>query len=257
MKHRHTTKCVFRLGSAVWLASSFVANAQTLPAGAGRAEFRSICSSCHALNIATNQRKTRAEWAGVVNDMVSRGAQGSAEDLDKVANYLATNFGKNSPLPSTSAPAQAAPAAEEQEAPLSKAEISKAKELIQTNNCLSCHRIGDTGSYLGPELGDIGAIRSVEQLRDSLLSPAKEAFYEYRLVRIVTQDGKTLTGRLLNHDSYSVQFIESSGQLVSVNKGALREFTILEQNPMPSYESKMSAGDLATLVHYLSSLRGE
>lgn len=200
---------------------------------------------------------TRAEWGGLVNDMVSRGAQGSAEDLDKVVTYLATNFGKNSSLPSAAASAQTAPAAEEQEAPLSQADISKAKELIQTNNCLSCHRIADTGSYLGPELTDIGAARSLEQLRASLLSPDKEAFYEYRLVRIVTQDGKTLTGRLLNHDSYSVQFIESSGQLESVNQADLREFTILEQNPMPSYAHKMSAGDLATMVYYLSSLRGE
>jgi hypothetical protein len=67
----------------------------------------------------------------------------------------------------------------------------------------------------------------------------------------VTLDGKTLTGRLLNHDSYSVQFIESSGQLESVKKARLREFTIVTTNPMPSYADKMSADDLNTLVHYL------
>ncbi len=248
---------MFRMGSIFCLASTFVASAQSLPTGSGRAEFQSICGSCHALNIVTDQRRTRAEWAGLINDMVSRGAQGSPEELDEVVTYLATNFGKNSSLPSAAAPAQAAEAAEDQEKPLSEAEISKAKELVETNKCLSCHRIGDTGSYLGPELTDVGVTRSVDQLRASLLSPKKEVFYEYRLVRIVTQDGKALNGRLLNHDSYSVQFIDSSGQLESVKTAGLREVTILDQNPMPSYEGKVSADDLITLAHYLSSLKGE
>lgn len=257
MKQRHITNCVFRWASAFGLFSSFVAGAQTLPAGPGRAEFQSICSSCHALNIVTRQRMTRAEWAALVNDMVSRGAQGSPEDLGKVVTYLAANFGKNSSLPSAVAPAQTAPATEKEEPPLTAAEIAKAKELIQANNCLSCHRIADAGSYLGPELTDIGANLSAEQLRSSLVSPEKEVFYEYRLVRIVTQDGTTLTGRLLNHDSYSVQLIEPSGELKSVQKAGLRECTILDRNPMPSYADKMGAGDLSTLVHYLSSLKGE
>jgi putative heme-binding domain-containing protein len=257
MKQKSKIGFIFRLGSTFCLTSTFVASAQSLPAGTGSAEFQRICSSCHAVNIATNQRMTRAEWAGLVNDMVSRGAQGSPEDLDKVVTYLAANFDKNGP--SLSAPAETAPSApiaKEKEKPLSEGEISRAKELVQANKCLSCHRIGDTGSYLAPNLTDIGANRSVQQLRDSLVSPDKEVFYENRLVRIVTQDGKTLTGRLLNHDSYSVQFIESSGQLESVKKAGLREFTIMAQNPMPSYGDKMSADDLTTLVHYLSSLKG-
>lgn len=200
---------------------------------------------------------TRAEWAGLVNDMVSRGAQGSPEDLDKVVGYLAANFGKNGPSPSTPAEtAPRAPVTEEIQTPLSATEIARAKELVQSNQCLSCHRIGDTGSYLAPNLTDIGANRSVQQLRDSLVSPGKQVFYENRLVRIVTQDGKTLTGRLLNQDSYSVQFIESSGKLESVKKAGLREFTIMAQNPMPAFGDKMSADNLTTLIRYLSSLKG-
>jgi len=202
---------------------------------------------------------SRADWAGVVNDMVSRGAEGSPEDLDKVVTYLSANFGKGSSSPAAAGPAQTAPSppvTQENDTPLSEAENSKAKQLVQGNGCLSCHRVGETGSFLGPQLTDIGAHRSAKQLRDSLVSPNKEVFYENRLVRVVTQDGKTLTGRLLNNDSYSVQFIESSGQLESLKRAGLREFTILTQNPMPSYADKMSADDLTTLIHYLSSLKG-
>jgi hypothetical protein len=82
MKQKYKAKCTFRLGSTFCLVFTFLASAQTLPAGTGNPEFQSICSSCHTLNIVTKRRMTRAEWAGLVNNMVLRGAQGSPEDLD-------------------------------------------------------------------------------------------------------------------------------------------------------------------------------
>jgi alcohol dehydrogenase (cytochrome c) len=40
---------------------------------------------------------TEKAWASQVDDMVSRGAIGSTEDIRKVVDYLATNFGKGQP----------------------------------------------------------------------------------------------------------------------------------------------------------------
>lgn len=239
--------------------TNLATSAQSLPLGGGRAEFQRICSSCHAVNIATNQRMSHSDWAGVVDEMVSRGAQGSPEDLEKVVAYLSAHFNNDKSAAPAAVPAQATapmPAAKQEEAPLSEAEMSKAKQLIQANGCLSCHRVGDAGSYLGPDLTDIGEHRTAKQIRDSLVSPNKEVSFENRSVRIVTPEGKTVTGRLLGQDGYSVQFIDPSSQLRSMQKSGLREFEIVDQNPMPSYANKMSAGDLNNLIHYLSSLKG-
>jgi putative heme-binding domain-containing protein len=144
-----------------------------------------------------------------------------------------------------------------EEAPLSREEISKANRLIQENGCLTCHRVGETGSYVGPDLDQVGAHRSPEQLRASLVSPNKEVLPENRTVRIVTNDGTTVTGRLLNQDGFTVQLIDSSSQLRSLERSDLREFTIVTTNPMPSYADKLSAQDLSSLVRYLSFLKGE
>jgi putative heme-binding domain-containing protein len=192
---------------------------------------------------------TRTEWAAVVSDMVARGAQGSSAELDNVVSYLSANFGKNNA-------AAAAPSAAVEKTPLSAEEVTKATKLIQQNGCLSCHRLGDTGSYVGPYLDVVGAHRTPEQLRASLVSPKKEVLPENRTVRLVTSDGKTVTGRLLNQDAFSVQLIDSSSQLRSFKKSSLREFTIVTTNPMPSYVDKMNAQDLTDLVRYLSSLKG-
>jgi putative heme-binding domain-containing protein len=235
------------------------ANAQNLPAGSGKATFQRICSGCHSVDRATSQRMTRAEWAVVVSDMVARGAQGSSAELDNVVNYLSANFGKSNASASYETPAHTAASAPQvaaEEAPLSGEEISKGKRLIQENGCLSCHRVGETGSYVGPYLDNVGAHRSPEQLHASLVSPNKEVLPENRTVQLVTSDGKTVTGRLLNQDGFSMQLIDSSGQLRSLEKSGLREFTIVTTNPMPSYANKLSQQDLTDLVRYLSSLKG-
>jgi putative heme-binding domain-containing protein len=244
------------------LTTVLTANAQSLPAGSGKEDFQRICSGCHSVDRATSQRMTRAEWAAVVSDMVARGAQGSSAELDNVVSYLSVNFGKNNASPPPLAPvapahtSASAPQVAVEETPLSAEEISKASRLIQQNGCLSCHRVGEAGSFVGPDLDSVGAHRTPEQLHASLQSPKKEVLPENRTVRLVSSDGKTVTGRLLNQDGFSVQLIDSLGKLRSFARSGLREFTIVTTNPMPSYAGKLSAQDLNDLVRYLSSLKG-
>src|ERR1700722_16821003 len=103
MGQTYRLKCIAILGSIASLTAVFTANAQSLPAGSGKADFQRICSSCHSVDRATSQRMTRTEWAAVVSDMVARGAQGSSAELDNVVSYLSANFGKSNAAPSPAA----------------------------------------------------------------------------------------------------------------------------------------------------------
>src|ERR1700730_8713792 len=146
MDRTYGSKCIFSLGSMIVLTFAVSGQGQSLPEGQGKAEFQRICGNCHSVSIATSQRMTHEQWTGVVNDMVSRGAQGSQQDLDNVTSYLATHFGQGAP-PAASAMPAAAPAVAK-ESPLGEAEVTKAMGLIKTNGCLSCHRVAGTGSYV-------------------------------------------------------------------------------------------------------------
>jgi competence ComEA-like helix-hairpin-helix protein len=68
---------------------------QQLPEGRGKAEFERICSQCHAVTVATKLKMDEDGWTGVVNDMVSRGAQGTDDEFDRVVKYLTAHFGPN------------------------------------------------------------------------------------------------------------------------------------------------------------------
>src|SRR3982751_3639792 len=84
--------------------------AQGLPEGKGKEQFERICRNCHPLDVATRTRHDKDGWAGVVEDMVARGAQGKQDDLKQVAEYLATNFGPNNPIDTSTSPAPVTPA---------------------------------------------------------------------------------------------------------------------------------------------------
>jgi len=126
----------------------------------------------------------------------------------------------------------------------------------EKGNCTSCHRVNGKGSRVAPDLSDIGAIRSPDALQRSLIDPTGSMLPLNRYVRAVTRDGKTITGRRLNEDTYTVQLIDTEERLVSLIKSELREYTVLKTSAMPSYKEKLTSADLDDLVAYLRTLKG-
>ena len=124
--------------------------------------------------------------------------------------------------------------------------------------CRTCHRVGDQGSRAGPDLSQIGSQRRVVELHRSILDPDAEIVPANRFVRVVTKDGSTLTGKLLNQDSFTVQILDIKDEkLKSFSKSSLREYTFVNNSPMPSYKDKLSTQELSDLISYLGSLKGQ
>ena len=123
-------------------------------------------------------------------------------------------------------------------------------------NCLSCHRVSGKGPHTAPDLSDVGAARTPAALQRSLLDPSSAMMPINRPVRIVTKDGRTITGRRLNEDTYTVQVIDDKERLLSLSKGDLRSYVVETVSPMPSYAGKLSGDELADLVAYLLTLKG-
>ena len=123
--------------------------------------------------------------------------------------------------------------------------------------CTSCHRVGRNGSRVGPNLTDIGALRSAGSLQRSLLDPSSQMMPINRPVRAVTKDGTVITGRRLNEDTYSVQIFDERERLHSLVKADLRELTIAKTSAMPSFKGTLSAEEHADVIAYLLSLKGQ
>lgn len=122
--------------------------------------------------------------------------------------------------------------------------------------CYSCHRIAGQGSRLGPELDRIGLLRTSAELAASLLDPGQQVQPNQRFYTVVTKAGQQVTGRLLNHDAFSVQMLDTGEQLRSFMKADLQQQGFAP-TPMPSLRDVFSEQELADIVQYLVSLRGD
>jgi putative heme-binding domain-containing protein len=122
--------------------------------------------------------------------------------------------------------------------------------------CGSCHRVNGRGPRLVSDLSDIGAIRTPASLQRTLLDPARSLIPANRSVVAVTREGKSIRGRRLNEDTYTIQLIDDEERLVSFAKSDLRSLQMLPTTTMPSYEKTLSADEISDLVAYLRTLKG-
>jgi quinoprotein glucose dehydrogenase len=122
--------------------------------------------------------------------------------------------------------------------------------------CAGCHRVHGKGSLAAPDLSDIGAVRTPDALEQSLVDPGAAMLPINRPVRAVTRDGRVITGRRLNEDTYSVQLMTTEQRLVSLMKEDLREYTVLKTSSMPSFKDRLSPSELDDVVAYLRTLKG-
>jgi len=123
--------------------------------------------------------------------------------------------------------------------------------------CTTCHAVNGKGSHVAPDLTDIGSVRAPSILQQSLLDPSSVMMPIDRPIRVVTKDGKTIHGRRLNEDTYTVQLIDDQERLLSLSKSELREYTILKSSPMQSYKDVFNDQEMSDVLAYLVSLKGK
>jgi putative heme-binding domain-containing protein len=236
------------------LCISNEASGQTLPDGKGKVEFVHNCTACHRADLVVRVKKTPDDWRKSVDDMAARGTDGSKEDLDNVVLYLDTYFATDKAGSPAATQSTAPSSTSGGPAALNSSETERVKRLIVDNGCLTCHRIEKQGADTGPTLNGLGARRSADEIRTAIVSPNHRLNPDHTLVQLTTSDGKKLTGRILSQDDHSVRIIDMSGQVATYSKPELLQFTIVDTNPMPSFQEKITGEDLDSLVRYLGSL---
>jgi putative heme-binding domain-containing protein len=122
--------------------------------------------------------------------------------------------------------------------------------------CATCHRVNGRGPRVAPDLSDIGAARTPATIQRTLTDPSSQMMPLNRPVRITTKDGKTISGRRLNEDTFSVQLIDEREQLMSIDKSAIRSMTVETKSTMPAYAGKLTTEEMSDLIAYLLTLKG-
>lgn len=70
-----------------------LAYAQDIPEGPGSKVVQRVCTACHDLGPIQSMNGSKDDWQGVVDDMMSKGAEGTPDDFKAIVEYLAKYFG--------------------------------------------------------------------------------------------------------------------------------------------------------------------
>jgi putative heme-binding domain-containing protein len=128
---------------------------------------------------------------------------------------------------------------------------------IFTAQCANCHRVGDTGGWLGPDLSRVGAARSREALIREIRTPSEWMPPAFETVTVVTRDGQKIRGIKKNEDVFSIQIMDGRERIQGYLKSDLQQVTLEKTSLMPEYgPERLSQSDLNDLIGYLSTLRG-
>ena len=123
--------------------------------------------------------------------------------------------------------------------------------------CVNCHMVDGRGGRQGPDLTTVGARRSLRHLLSAILEPSQWVHPRDWKIQAKTKSGVPLEGIRLNEDSYSLQLLDSSDNLISLVKSDLESYRIIKISAMPPYAGQLSQTELDDLVAYLYTLRGK
>ncbi len=123
-----------------------------------------------------------------------------------------------------------------------------------TNQCATCHKVGNQGSEVGPELTAIGKKFDHAALLDAIINPSAAIVFGYEPWLINTKDGTTLYGFLVSENTRTIVLKDIAGQkhTVDINKISSKEQQRKSLMPDPE-ASGMTEQELAHVLAYLKS----
>ncbi|HWE40345.1 MAG TPA: PVC-type heme-binding CxxCH protein [Isosphaeraceae bacterium] len=87
--------------------------------------------------------------------------------------------------------------------------FSNGKQMFRVANCVACHRLGGEGQQIGPDLAKLDPKTTTTDILRSVLEPSAKIDDKYRTWVFQTQDGRVVTGMILEETPEAVKVIEN------------------------------------------------
>ncbi|HEV3262706.1 MAG TPA: PQQ-dependent sugar dehydrogenase [Gemmataceae bacterium] len=140
-----------------------------------------------------------------------------------------------------------------------KGNAARGKELFFKSGglqCVNCHRVGNTGSTLGPDLSQVGKKYTRAQILENILEPSKTIDPKYATYLAETTDGQVHTGLLAEKTAREVVLRNVGDKEVRIPAGKVERLVPQKTSLMPEQLLReLTAEQAADLVEYLATLK--
>ena len=134
------------------------------------------------------------------------------------------------------------------------------RELFRTASCISCHKMGDAGNAFGPELAKLEAKMTPLEITKHILEPSLKIDEKYRSTTLLTDDGRSITGLIVEETPTEVAIVENpvaKADPVRIKKSDIDERSTSPVSIMPKgLLDKLTRDEVLDLIAYVAA-RGE
>jgi putative heme-binding domain-containing protein len=122
--------------------------------------------------------------------------------------------------------------------------------------CSACHAIGYLGGNVGPDLTQIGKIRTERDLLESIVFPSVSLVRSYEPVQVTTKSGKVHNGLIRKEAPEEIVLATGPNQEVRLARSEIEEMQPSKVSVMPAgLDQQLTARELADLVAFLKACK--
>ncbi|MCE9556169.1 MAG: c-type cytochrome, partial [Planctomycetes bacterium] len=130
----------------------------------------------------------------------------------------------------------------------------RGEKLFAKARCAACHRFGQQGESLGPDLTTVARRFQRREILESILYPSQVISDQYATKIVHTQDGRTVTGVVGMEADGAALVLLSTGEKVKVPKEQIEEIVVSKMSTMPAgLFNTLTLAEIADLMAYLNA----
>jgi putative heme-binding domain-containing protein len=140
-----------------------------------------------------------------------------------------------------------------------RGDASRGRAVFTANpaaQCKTCHKLGDVGEAVGPDLTKIGAKYDRATLLDQILEPSKTIDPKYVAYLLETKDGRVTSGLIVEKTPREVVLKDAQAKTVRIPSSEVEQLVPQSRSLMPELLLRdLTAQQVADLLEYLTTLR--
>jgi putative heme-binding domain-containing protein len=134
--------------------------------------------------------------------------------------------------------------------------FAEGQDAVYASQCLMCHRMGEEGGSVGPDLTAIASRFSRRDILESIVDPSKVISEQYANSELVLKDGTTIVGRVVadNGEKLLVRPSMLAPDMQEVAKADLKSREPSKISPMPpGLLNMLSKNEILDLLAYFEA----
>jgi len=134
--------------------------------------------------------------------------------------------------------------------------FTQGQDALFAAQCLMCHRVGEEGGSVGPELTAVSSRFSRHDILESILEPSKVISEQFANTDFVLNNGSVLSGRVVSETGEKIVVRPSmlAPEMQEIPKADIKSREISKVSPMPpGLVNILTKQEILDLLAYLEA----